>query len=236
MKTQERCVVYGLLLACLLAVLGRPLATPADAQPAAEADLTGPTDGIVLRQAEGDDLMLTAADDHVSYGTDPWHRVYSMAVCDVLAVAQAVVNRPAYQEQLDEFAESAEEALTPMREELRRLRDAIQAAPDPATRDELRRRGQELATAYQQEERRLYGEQEQLRAEMMAEAYRLAEGAVHTVADELGIDIVLATRDSEKEINAITTPNVFSDTLARVAVRHPEEINITAEVMDELDL
>jgi hypothetical protein len=71
---------------------------------------------------------------------------------------------------------------------------------------------------------------------MMVEAYSKARDAVAAVADEMDIDIVTITRSPEEPLDTGNTAKVFTDILSRTAIHFPEAIDITPEILDNLDL
>jgi hypothetical protein len=93
-----------------------------------------------------------------------------------------------------------------------------------------------MAQQLQQKNREAIQEQNLLRGEFMVQAYGEIVTAVNTVSDRLGIDVVVATRDAAQPIEERDPNQILTNILARTAVRYPDQIGITEQVMDELDL
>jgi Skp family chaperone for outer membrane proteins len=78
-------------------------------------------------------------------------------------------------------------------------------------------------------------ELQQLTIEQLEEAYELTRGATEAVAEELGYDYVLSSQrpDDEFNLNMSSIPAEFN---ARPAIVFPEGVDITLDVIAELNL
>ncbi|HEB61446.1 MAG TPA: OmpH family outer membrane protein, partial [Phycisphaeraceae bacterium] len=194
-------------------------------------------DGVVLHQGENqEDVTLTARDGRLATDDDGLHTVRNVAVCDVITVVQKLVQRPSAREELDDFIEKSNAKLQGMKEDLQQLQKALEQESDPAARARIAQEGQARLQEFQQEQRKVLEQQDQLQSKMMVQAYGLARNAIDAVCKDLDIDIVLATRDPELELETGITTKVLTDILSRTVVHYPTEIDITAEVLDELNL
>jgi Skp family chaperone for outer membrane proteins len=235
MKTTERIVIYAILLTLSLLVLGAPLAGTVNAANLLQ-DLLGPADGVALRQDEGDNLVISAEDGRLTTGDAPYEQVYSVAVCDVVSIVQEYMKKPEVAEQLNAQFERARDELTRMQEDLQKLQEAMEMTTDPTQRQRIASQGQQMAQQLQQKNREAIQEQNLLRGEFMVQAYGEIVTAVNTVSDRLGIDVVVSTRDAAQPIEERDPNQILTNILARTAVRYPDQISITEQVMDELDL
>ena len=70
----------------------------------------------------------------------------------------------------------------------------------------------------------------------MQKAYKELTSAVNVVADKLGVDIVLRFIPTDNEFKAVNGDQALSEVRLRSAVKYPEKLDITSEVLEELSL
>lgn len=235
MKTKERIVIYATLLTLGLLVLGSPLTGTVNAA-ALLQELLGPTDGVSLRQAEGDNLILTAKSGRLSTGDSAYQRVYSVAVCDIVSIVQEYMKQPQILDELNAQVERAREEISRKQQDLQKLAEAMEITTDPNRRQGIMAQGQQLQQELQMLNNQAIGEQNQMRGNYMIEAYDKIVAAVDAISDRDKIDLVLTTRDTSLAIEETNPNQILTNILARTAVRYPGEIDITPAVLAELDL
>jgi Skp family chaperone for outer membrane proteins len=67
-------------------------------------------------------------------------------------------------------------------------------------------------------------------------AYKELSNAVNVVADKMGIDIVYRFIPADKEFTATNADQGLTEIRLRTAVKYPEKLDITSEVMEELSI
>ncbi len=235
MRTKERIAVYAVLLMLGLLVLGSPLAGTVNAA-GLLAELLGPTDGVALRQAEGSDVVLSAKGDRLSTGASPHAQVYQVGICDVVTVMERYMLQPEVVADLNGQFERHQQELLRQGEDLQKLKDAMEMTTDPAQRNRIAQQGQQLQQTIQQKQRQAYIDQNISKGEYMIEAYGKITAAIDTVAERLGADLVLTSRDSDLPITGQDPNQILTNILARTVVRFPGEIDLTEAVIAEMNL
>ncbi|MCH7547169.1 MAG: OmpH family outer membrane protein, partial [Planctomycetes bacterium] len=137
------------------------------------------------------------------------------------------------QAMLDEIQEKDQE----YRDELNRLNEQIQELEqDSPEGREIRQRGNILIQEYRSWQQQTSRERDQLAAEHLERAYRELIEAVNIVADHLDIDLVhrFIPTDDPFEVRALE--QAMMAVRLRPALRYPEDLDITLEVMEELSL
>ena len=75
-----------------------------------------------------------------------------------------------------------------------------------------------------------------LAAGQVEKAYRDLIAAVEVVADRRRIDLVFRFIPTDNEFKALNPPQAYTGIHARIALKYPEGLDITDEVMEELAL
>jgi Skp family chaperone for outer membrane proteins len=237
MDTRERIVIYGALAALaalnLAALFGQG---GASALADGASDALGPAEALTL--VDGDkQLVLRNRGERLAWSDSPHDRLYSIAFVHVGRAVGPLLEAEAYQEELARITAELQETdnemtgrITAFLEENRDLK------PDDPQAAEIQRAYQ---TMMQELERvRMAGTQRvaALQAEQTERAYRDFVAAVEVVAERRGIDIVLRFIPTADEFNAANPPAAFTAIRARLALKYPDGIDITDEVLQELAL
>lgn len=126
-----------------------------------------------------------------------------------------------------------EQELEGLRQQWEQIQQGGQGDPQQiqSEAERINARMQELEQIGSQREMEL----QQLTLTQLKEAYELARGAAEAVAEDLGYDYVIASQRAEDEfnLNANSLPAEFN---ARPALVFPEGVDITADVLAELNL
>lgn len=166
---------------------------------------------------------------------------HNTAVCAVNAVMRELLESerflPARQainiEELVAEFRQLEQELEGLRQQWEQVQQGGRGDPQQiqSEAERINARMQEIEQLGTQREQEL----QQLTLSQLKEAYELARSATEAVAEELDYDYVLASQRAEDEfnLNANSLPAEFN---ARPAIVFPESVDITADVLAELNL
>ena len=240
MNNRERIVIYGaltLLAAMNVALLSNNRAGSAWADGPADQTHLGPAGSLTLA-GDGDELLvLRNADGRLAWADSEYARAFSVAFVHIgqamgpLLEADAYVDE--YQEleiQLRERDEELVDTMTAFREEHQDIK------PDDPQVAEVQQAFQALLQ--QREQMRVNASRQlgRLAADHIERAYRDLVAAVDVVAARRGIDIVYRFIPTENEFNSANPQQSYTGIRARIALKYPEKLDITDEVMEELAL
>lgn len=239
MNTRERFIIYGALAILFVITLSHALDEPARsvfADPDLSQGALGPTDSLTLM--EGDDkLVLRNRSGRLAWDDTDFASAHSVAFVHVGKAVGPLLEaehyRDEYEQLQDEIREMDDEItqrLTEFMEENREVQ------PDDPNAEQLQRTYQELLQErerWRQEGTMRLGK---LAAEQIESAYRDFVAAVEVVADRRGIDIVYRFIPTGEEFDSQSPPQAYTSIRARIAVKYPEALDITDEVLDELDV
>jgi Skp family chaperone for outer membrane proteins len=236
MALRERTVLHALVIVVVafnVLLLLRESPTTAMAGLQEKATL-GPAASITL---EGDDgeLVLTTTDKHLAWGDAPTHRAWSFAFCHLGKILPRLMQSEHVQDELEALNAELTELRDELDEELQSLSAELeQLDPEGPEAAQIREQG----NAVIQQLRRLQqvggGQLNQLSATHMQASYREVIEAVNVVADRLKIDIVYRYIPAEDDFLSSDMESTMTEIQLRGALRSPEAIDITAEVMEEL--
>jgi len=242
MQSRERIMIYG-LLAVLIALnlsllLGRT-GTPAFADPQAPSPgELGPAQSLtLLGEGEAKDIVLRNRAGRLAWGEPVHDRAYSVAYVYIGKVLNPLMQSEAFEEEREPLREELREAEAEYRQRL----DAIQGRLR-----ELDPKSEEAQATYEQGsavyEEFMNWQQSALRrtgkldAEQLERAYRELVAAVEIVADREGIDTVYRFIPTAEEFNAENPEQAMIAIRLRNALRYPQELDITDDVLEELHL
>ena len=250
MKTKERFVIYCLLMALIVINLSYVLSAPgspgtpgigggvAYAEPINVGDILGPADGVELLDPEEDEnLTLRNVEGRLSWGEEAHHRAYSIGYVHLGRVLNRQLAADEFEEERQGMLDEIQEKDQEYRDELNKLNEQLQESEqDSPEGREIRQRGNILVQEYRSWQQQVARERDQLAAEHLERAYRELIDAVNNVADRLGIDLVhrFIPTDDPFEVRALE--QAMMAVRLRPALRYPEDLDITYEVMEELSL
>ena len=240
MSARERLIVYTLLALIagwnVLVLAGRPR-TAAYAAPAPRAaDELGPADSLRLAGDDAD-LVLRNRAGRLSWGEEPGDRTYSLAfvhigriLVQLIDADELVEERQALLEELQESEEDFQERLDAIR---RRVEELDPQGPEAR---ESMEEGNRLLQEYRQWGAEAKARQGAQRADHFERVYRELVSAVNVVADRKSIDIVLRFIPPDLPFESSNPEMAMSTIRLRSALRFPDALDITPEVMEELAL
>lgn len=251
MARPERFLLHGLIgLSLLLNVVilaGGAGSTAVARATAWMADL-GPAEGLILTPTgtseDGDaanDLTVRNRDGHVSWGDADHQRAWAMATVDDRKIISQLMRsesvedqRIALREELQAQQEEYEARLQAIVDETSNLNP--ESDTDGARLQEAYERYQQAQSEFQQWQQEARAKGDRLEAEALKVAYQQLTAAVDVVADTMNIDLVLRAIPASEPFEEVDPRAVSLSMRMRTAVLAPEGMDITEDVLEELDL
>lgn len=235
MSTLERSLVLIALVIAVFALLQqRSGSSVADAS-FQEAGQLGPASKLLLSGETP--LVVVNEQGRLGWGNQPTSRAWSMGAVHITRIIKATLMSEAYSSERKDLKEELRE----MDEEFSTRAEALKEEYGDIKEDnpnfpEAQTRMQAVMQEYQQFAQVAQARLNELQTQQLERAYREMVEAVEVVADDRDVDLVF---------RFIPTANPFETTLVEQAMlqiqlrpllRYPESIDLTDDVMDELDL
>jgi|TARA_B110000116_G_scaffold260546_1_gene263777 hypothetical protein len=208
----------------------------ANLQSSEEDGKIGPVDSITLAGSDGD-LTLRNAEKRIAWGEEKTSQAWSIGFMETGKALQQLMIADHFVEVRDELDDELENGIAVAREALDAIMERGRALePDDPEAPKVR---QEWDTAYRNFERlqqkgmKVRGE---LAAKQMEESYNEVLEAVNVVSDRLNIDIVLRFIPPDADFKDKNPESAMMQIRLRTALRLPEGVDITDEVLSELGL
>ena len=239
MKRTERMFIYPLLL-LLVAVNAVVLLSSTGRTALAEAsnwlaDL-GPADS--LRLTDGDkEVVVRAKKGRVAWGESDFKQTYAIGFIDIGKVLNPLMDAGALKEDRDRLSKELQDTESDYKSKLDAYGEQIkgmdrQSPEAQAKLDEARK----VYSEYMEWGQKAVGQRNKLNAQQMEKSYKELVSAVDVVADKLGIDIVLRFIPTEKEFTAEDGEQALTEIRLRTALKYPNALDITNEVLEELSI
>ncbi len=241
MKRNERVVIYSALAALgamnLVFLLSNAGRTAFAETAAFIADTLGPADALKLVD-DGKEVTVRAKSGRVSWGDGDFKQSYSVGFVDISRALNPLMESGEFVEERDALRKELEASDKEFQSKLEDMGKQIQAMDreSPEARDkideyrkvyaEYGKWGQEVAVP----------KRDALDVKHLQKAYKELTAAVNLVADKLGIDIVYRFMPSDKDFKATNAEQALTEIRLRSAVKYPEKLDITTEVLQELSL
>lgn len=228
----------GALIA--LAVVHLTARTPsithsAVATAAAPAEDVGPAATVIL--AGDPEVRLTARDGHLAWGTEAGSRALAIGVVNTGKVLAVLLKRERYEEERQAFRAELEKAGQDFDTRARDLQAKYQGIkPDSPEAGEARAAMQQLQQDYQEFVAKTTVAEGTLAADQYTTAYGELRTAVDVIADQRKIDLVYRFIPPDEKIAPADQDTLTLQMQARTFLRLPDGIDLTADVMKELNL
>jgi hypothetical protein len=240
MKTRERIVIYGLLVV-LLAVNASHLmdgtTRPAYAGPLPGADDLSAEALILSGTGDDEDVVLRNRGSRLAWGDAAHERAHSVAYVFIGKVLNQLMQSEQYTDDrsrlLSELNETEEDYRTQLEEVSERIKEH---EPESEEAKRIYAEGNEIYQQYMAWQKNAVARRGQLDAEHLEGAYRELIEAVEVVADGKGIDTVYRFIPTSEEFNAENPEQAMTAIRLRTALRYPEDLDITEDVLEELSL
>ena len=239
MRNRERLVVYGSLIVLAMinfsVLLGRT-GTPAFADEQPEPSL--PVSALTLLGADGaKDVVVSNRNGRIAWGAAPHDRVHSVAYVYIGKVLRQLMASEALQEDREVLLAELNEKETEYREKLDAVGEQLQQMPPDSP--EAQQAYQEGSTMYQEYmawQQEAMVRRGKMDAEHLERAYRELIEAVQVVGDRKEIDTIYRFIPTEEPFESENPEQAMMSIRLRTALRYPEDLDITDDVLEELSL
>jgi hypothetical protein len=208
----------------------------ASLQSSEEDGKLGPIDSITLAGSEGD-ITVKNSDKRVSWGEEKTSRAWSLGFMETGKALEQLMKADHFVEVRDDLNEELKEGLDAAREILDDLMERGRLLePDDPGGPALRQEWESAYRNFEQIQQSAMNARGELAAEQMEESYNEVLEAVNVVADRLNIDMILRFIPPNSEFEGNSPDAALMQIRLRTALRLPEGIDITDEVLSELGL
>ena len=196
----------------------------------------GPIDSITFSGSE-DDLTITNSDERLSWGDEKTSRAWSIGFMESDKALEQLMKADHLVEARDDLNEELDEQVAVVRGALDAIRDRGQAMdPDDPEFPALRQEWEETYRKLERIQQQVRKIRSELVAEQMQESYNELVEAVNVVSDRMDIDIVIRYIAPDRGFEDLVAEKTILQIRSRTALRVPEGIDITDEVLSELGL
>ncbi len=199
-------------------------------------DKLGPIESLTIH-GEDEELTISNHGGRISWGDQETSKAWSVgfmevgkALSQLMTAEHFIDEREILEEDLQKTMSSARDTLDALREEGQGLQ------PDDPSIPEMRQRWDQTYTELQRLQKLAGEARAALLAEQMKSSYDEIVEAVNVVGERLHIDMVLRFIPPDGEFNLSNPDSIMSQIRLRTALRVPEGIDITDEVLAELGL
>lgn len=200
-----------------------------------ETNKLGPFDSITL--AGEKDLTIKNVDDHLSWGDTKTNTVWSIGFMETGKALSQMLQSDHFLEAREELDEELKEQISDARALMEALQEEGQAM-DPESPDApaFRQRWESAYGEFQKMQQLVAESRATLMAEQMQEAYNEILEAVNVVSERMNIDVVLRFIPPDGKFEQTTPDATILQIRLRTALRLPDGIDITDDVLSELGL
>ena len=241
MKRYERAFMYTAMFA-LLAVNAVFVMSSSGRTAFAEAvaflQELGPADALKLIGDGGKELEIRAKSGRVAWGEGDFKQTYTTAFVDIGKALNPLMESTQYVEEREALRKELEATEKEYREKLEALQSELRGIDQQSPEfQEKIQAGQALFQEYEKWGRDVaIKRRDEMDVRHLQAAYKELTNAVNVVADKLGVDIVLRFIPAENEFKSANADQALTEIRLRAAVKYPEKLDITSEVLEELSL
>ena len=234
MKT-DRIVAIAALLIAVLALLSNSGNTPLANANLEDPEKLGPADQLILDGA--DPLVVSNRENRIGWGERPTSRAWSMGAVHIDRVIKLLLQSETYNEERNDL----EADLMKLDEEFTSRAEAMQQEYADITEEdpefpEAQQRMQGIMQEYQTFAQGAQAQMGQLQTQQLERGYREMVEAVEVVADKMDIDIVQRFIPTAEPFGTTMVEQAMLQIQLRAFLRYPDAIDITEEILEELDL
>ena len=223
-------IVAGMFIAAHLAA---PRMADARATPAADL---GPAQAVLLEGKDGP-MKLVNSGGRPGWGDEPTAKAWSVASVNVDKVLKKLLTNKSYNDELVRFEEEGKKQAEEFQKEMEALKAQYGGKPkDDPDMPKGQAAFQSLMERYQKWNAGMQAAQGKLMADQVEKAYRELVNAVDTLCEKRHIDIVYRCIPTALPFEAAELGGAMMQVQARTFLHAPESIDLTADVMKELNL
>jgi Skp family chaperone for outer membrane proteins len=201
-----------------------------------DTGVLGPADSVVLSGEDGD-VTITNSEGHISWGEKKTSTVWSIGFMETGKALSQLLKADHFKDKRDDLNAELKDTMTETRGALEAIAEEAQnlEPDDPSTR-EIHQRWQKLYDEFQNLQKLAADARGALMADQMQESYNEILEAVNVVSERMSIDMVLRFIPPDGEFEQGNPDSTIMQIRLRTALKLPEGIDITDEVLAELGL
>ena len=223
-------IVAGMFLAAHLAA---PRVADARANPATDL---GPAQAVLLEGKDGP-LKLVNSAGRPSWGEEATSKAWAIGSVHVDKLLKKLLDNKSYADERARFDEEGKKQGEEFQKEMESLKSQYGSkGKDDPDFPKGQAAVQALFERYQKWNAGMQAAQGKLMAEQVEKAYRELTAAVDTVCERRHVDVVFRSIPSALPFDSQDLGNAMIQVQARTFLRAPEAIDLTADVMKELNL
>ncbi|MEM7228787.1 MAG: OmpH family outer membrane protein [Planctomycetota bacterium] len=238
MQRRDRMLVTATLMVGVLnlIVLGSIAGPRAYAATSAWLDDLGPAAKLTLT-TDDTSVDIVATEGRLAWGDDEANRVYSVGFVHVGRMLDAIMQSDSYADIRAEMEERFTEERDALISEIEDFQERVQGIdPDDPAFEGLAQEWEELNGRRRMVEEEASRTYSGLLTDQMTSAYRDIVNAVEVVSDRRDIDIVLRFIPTSNDFQGMSPDQIGQGILSRVALRYPDGLDITDDVIEEMAL
>jgi Skp family chaperone for outer membrane proteins len=200
------------------------------------ADVLGPAESVKLLDGEKE-VEIKAKGGRVTWGSGDFRQAYSVGFVDISRALNPLMEAPQFADERKTLADELDAKEKEYQERLDAFGKDIEGKDrnDPAVQETIKE-AQAVYQEYLEWGRGAVERRNEIDVKQMQAAYKELTSAVDVVAQKLGVDIVLRFIPTEKEFTATDAEGALTEIRLRTAVKYPSGLDITSEVLEELDV
>lgn len=239
MKRTERTILWtavGLLCAAngvwLLSSTGRAAYAEASAF---IADVLGPAEAVKLVDGDKELTLRAVKDQRLSWGEGDFRQGYTIGFIDITRVLNPLMEATTLKEERDALRTELENTEADYKSKLDGFGEELKQMDPKSPEGEAKiAEARALYAEYMEWGQQAVGRRNELDVKHFEKCYRELAAAVDVVSDKLGVDIVLRFIPPERDFKSLDAEQALTEIRLRTAVRYPEQLDITDEVLREL--
>src|SRR5688572_26650419 len=240
MKVSERSIIYPALillaamnLLFLLSTSGRS----AFAEAAAWLAELGPAEALKLVDGQKE-ITVRNRDGRLAWGEGDFRQSYSIGFVDISRALNPLMESQAFMDEREALRKELEASESDYKTRLEGINSQLEGLDRESPQfqekwEEGRKLYEEYSTWARDVAMRRHNE---LAVKHYQQAYKEMTSAVNVVADKLGVDMVLRFIPTENDFKSTDAEGALNEIRLRTAVKYPEKLDITSEVLEELSL
>lgn len=196
----------------------------------------GPADAVVLAGSDGD-LTVKNSDGRMSWGDKKTSTVWSVGFMETGKALSQLLQADHYMEAREELNAELAQSIVETRNALEAVKVQAQSLePDDPNTGALRQKWEQLYDEFQKLQQLAADARAALLADQMQESYAEILEAVNVVSERAQVDMVLRFIPPDGEFEQGNPDSTIMQIRLRSALRLPEGLDITDEVLAELGL
>lgn len=235
MRTTDRLLVLTAIVVACLALL-RIGGSSGVADPVGHwLETLGPAKSLELTGT--DPLLVRNADGRIGWGEEPTSRAWSIGSVHIDDVIKKLLQTEDYLGEREELQTELKEIEAEFNERAQEIQGEYgEIGEDDPQFPEAQGRMQALMQEYQQFTQLSRGRITKLEAEQLERSYRELIEATEIVADQRSIDFVFRFIPTAEAFGTQNAEQAMLQIQLRTFLKYPEAVDITGQVIEELDL